>query len=278
MRGGRVPEHVRFATKIALARRMLTRAAQAGVAAAWATADEFYGGDKGMRRDLQARGMGYVLAVAKSHQVITCPAVGPQRGDQIAATLCAAAWNCYSAGDGAKGPRAYDWARVAITAPDDERVGHHALLIRRRRSDGELAFYRCFSPRPVGMPTLVRVAGTRWCVETCFKTSKNATDLDEHQVRRWDSWYRYTTLVMLAHAILTVIAARERARRPPGDNELIALTVNEVRRLFAKMVANATHTITHRLAWSRWRRLHQARAQSSHYRRRGHPNHRLIPT
>jgi SRSO17 transposase len=53
-------------------------------------------------------------------------------------------------------------------------------------------------------------------VETCFQTSKNAVGLDERQVRRWDFWYRHTTLVMLAHAILTVIAALERAR-PPAD-------------------------------------------------------------
>jgi SRSO17 transposase len=160
-----VPEQVRFATKIALARRMLTRAADAGVPAAWCTADEFYGGDRGLRRDLQARGAGYVLAVARNHRVTACQAIGPQRADQVAAVLGAPAWNCYSAGDGAKGPREYDWGWVAITPPADEQVGHHWLLIRRSLSDGELAFYRCWSPRPVGLPTLVRVAGTRWCVE-----------------------------------------------------------------------------------------------------------------
>jgi SRSO17 transposase len=46
-------------------------------------------------------------------------------------------------------------------------------------------------------------------VETCFQTGKTI-GLDEPQVRRWDSWYRHTTLVMLAHTILTVITARER--------------------------------------------------------------------
>ncbi len=75
---------------------------------------------------------------------------------------------------------------------------------------------------------------------------------------------------MLAHAVLTVIAARERARRPPNDTQgLIPLTVNEIRRLFAKLVTNPVHTIGHWLAWSRWRRQHQARAKTSHYRRRG---------
>jgi SRSO17 transposase len=273
-----VPEHVRFATKIALARRMLSRAADAGVPAAWATADEFYGGDRGLRRDLQARQTGYVLAVAKNHRVTTSTAIGPQRVDQVTAGLSRRAWNRYSAGDGAKGPRDYDWAWVAITPPDDEHAGHHWLLVRRRLSDGELAFYRCWSPRRVGLPTLIRVAGTRWRIETAFQTSKNATGLDEHQVRRWDSWYRHTTLVMLAHAILAVIAARERARHQHADTRLVPLSVNEIRRLFAKLTTNTVHTIGHWLAWSRWRRLHQARARTSHYSRRGHPDYRPAST
>jgi hypothetical protein len=94
------------------------------------------------------------------------------------------------------------------------------------------------------------VAGTRWRIETCFQTAKGAVGLDEHQVRRWDSWYRYTTLVMLAHAVLTVIAARERDRPRRSDRPLIPLTVKEIRHLFAKLINNTVHTISHWLAWS----------------------------
>jgi len=151
---------------------MLTRAADAGIPAAWATADEFYGGDRGLRRDLQTRCMGYVLAVARNHHVTTSPPLGPCRADHVAATLSHRAWNRYSAGEGAKGAREYDWAWVAITPPDDEQAGHHWLLIRRSLSDGELAFYRCWSPTPVALPTLVRVAGTRWSIECCFQTQR----------------------------------------------------------------------------------------------------------
>jgi SRSO17 transposase len=270
-----VPEQVRFATKIALARRMLTRALDANVPAAWATADEFYGGDRHLRRDLQARGVGYVLAVAKSHRVTARAVDGPIRADQLAATVPSRAWNRISAGDGAKGHRDYDWAWITITPPADEAAGQHTLLIRRRISDGELAFYRCWSPRPVPLRVLVAVAGTRWRIETCFQTSK-AIGLDEHQVRRWDSWYRHTTLVMLAHAILAVIAARERQHHT--DHELIPLTVPEIRRLFAKLIAHTIHTIDHWLAWSHWRRRHQARARTSHYRRRGQLAHQSAST
>jgi hypothetical protein len=133
----------------------------------------------------------------------------------------------------------------------------------------------------VALPALVRVAGTRWCVEACFRTAKGAVGLDEHQVRRGDSWYRFTTLVMLAHATLTVIAAREHNRRQPDDQPLIPLTVKEIRHLFAKLVSNTIHTVGHWLAWSTWRRRHQARATTSHYRRRcqlTHQQHlRTIP-
>jgi SRSO17 transposase len=245
-----VPDDVRFATKVTLGRRMLTRALDAGVPAAWATADEFYGGDQHLRRDLQTRGVGYVLAVAKSHRVTAHPVDGPVRADRLADALPARAWNRLSAGAGSKGERDYDRAWIAITAPAGETGGWHSLLVRRRISDGELAFYRCWSPQPVPLRVLVRVAGTRWNVETCFQTGKRI-GLDEPQVRRWDSWYRHVTLVMLVHAILTVITAREHERHTAaGDHTLIALTFNEIRRLFARFITTTTHTIGHWLHWS----------------------------
>jgi SRSO17 transposase len=265
-----VPDEVGFATKIELGRRMLTAAFDAGVPARWVSADEFYGGHRGLRYDLQARRVGYVLAVARNHRVTL--ATGVHRADEVAAGFSARAWHRYSAGPGAKGERDYDWAYLRIQADPGEPRRHHWLLVRRSLTDGELAFYRCFSPRPVSLTTLVTVAGTRWAVEECFQAAKGEVGLDQHQVRRWDPWHRYTTLVMLAHALLAVIAARTRTH-DQADHTLIPLTVNEIRHLFAKLITNTVRTITYWLAWSTWRRLHQARAKTSHYRRRGHPEH-----
>jgi SRSO17 transposase len=274
-----VPQRVGFATKITLARRMLARALDAGLSAAWATADEFYGGDRHLRSDLQTRGVGYVLAVAKNHRVIICAPLGPQRVDQITAELPRRCWNRRSAGDGSKGWRDYDWAWIRLVAPEAEAAagGEHHLLVRRHRSSGELAFYRCWSPAPVHLRDLVNVAGTRWSIETCFQTGKGL-GLDEHQVRRFDSWYRHITLVMLAHAILAVIAACERAQQQSVDQQMVPLSINEIRRLLAKLVINAVHSLDHWLGWSQWRRRHQKRAKTSHYRRRGHIEHRPAPT
>lgn len=96
------------------------------------------------------------------------------------------------------GQGTYDWAWVRIVPPADEATGQHWLLVRRRIRDGEFAFYRCWSPKPVTLATLARVPGTRWCVEECFRAGKDEAGLDQNQVRKWTSWYRYTTLAMLA--------------------------------------------------------------------------------
>jgi SRSO17 transposase len=111
-----------------------------------------------------------------------------------------------SAGDGAKGPRVYDWARVALTRPGWAGRGFW-LLVRRRLSDGELAYYACFGPARTSLAALVRVAGVRWAVEECFQTAKNHLGLDHYEVRRYDAWYRHVTLAMLAQGFLAVVRA-----------------------------------------------------------------------
>ena len=86
------------------------------------------------------------------------------------------------------------------------------------------------------LAVLVRVAGRRWTVEERFQAGKGLVGLDQHQVRRWRSWYRWTTLAMLAHAFLVVAALADRTRHPPPSG-LIPLTCNEIQHLFAALLA-----------------------------------------
>ena len=62
-----IPDQAGFVTKPALAQAMLTRALNAAVPAAWVTGDEVYGADPRLWAELEARGVGYVLAVACGH-------------------------------------------------------------------------------------------------------------------------------------------------------------------------------------------------------------------
>jgi SRSO17 transposase len=267
LRAAGIPAQVGFATKPHLATTMLARALDASVPAAWVTGDEVYGADPALRAELQARSIGYVLAVACDHPVWVGGA--SRRADAVAAGIPTRAWQCVSAGSGAKGHRRYDWAFIRLDhhgpAPGNQ-AGQHWLLLRRHQRTGELAFYHCWTPRPVSLATLVRVAGRRWTIEERFQTGKGLVGLDAHQVRRWRSWYRWATLAMLAHAFLVVAALVERTRHPSPAG-LIPVTCNEVQHLFAVLIAQPAGNLGHRLHWSVWRRRHQARARTCHYRR-----------
>jgi hypothetical protein len=157
----------------------------------------------------------YVLAVA-CDEMIAVPA-GPRRADALAVLVPAAGWQRLSCAGGSKGPRLYDSALIETASAD------RWLLARRSLRPGEkgdpgLAYFLCYSPRPVTLPELVAVAGARWAVEDCFAEAKNETGLDHYQVRRYRAWYRHITLSMLAHAFLAVTARGRRPEPcPPGS-------------------------------------------------------------
>jgi SRSO17 transposase len=218
-RAARVPEQVGFRTKPELAQLMLARALDAGVPAAWVTADEVYGGSPTLRGWLEGRGVWHVLAVKCTEllevQAVDAPAGARASAAQLAAAVPAAQWIACSAGHGAKGRRLYDWTRVALAAPAAVGMARW-LLVRRSRSDGELAFYACYGPAATPLVGLVRVAGTRWAVEEGFEQAKGEVGLDHYEVRKWPGWYRHVTLALLAHAFLVVTRSQasgpERAR------------------------------------------------------------------
>jgi hypothetical protein len=186
------------------------------VLAVWVAGDEVYGADPRLRAELERRGIGYVLAMACDHRVVA--AGDTYRADALLGRVPARAWQFVSAGRGAKGHRLYDWAFIRLDDGDSSpggQAGQRWLLVRRNLKTRELAFYHCWTPGPVALATLVRVAGRRWTIEERFQTGKGLCGLDSHQVRRWRSWYRWVTLAMFAHAFLVVAALTEHTRHLP---------------------------------------------------------------
>ncbi len=205
-RAAGIPDEVAFATKPKLAQAMLERALDAGVPAAWVTADSIYGEVKYLRVWLETRPIGYVLAVSGKDTV-----VGPDwRQRRIAAYLAdppADGWRRLSAGAGAKGPRWYDWVRLPLIAPLVDGWQRWVLLRRSVTAPDELTAYVCFAPDGATLAELVRVAGSRWTVEICFEAAKQEVGLAEYEVRSWTGWHRHVTLACLAHAFLTSLRA-----------------------------------------------------------------------
>ena len=214
-RAAAIPDEVEFATKPQQAQAMLERAVVAGVPFSWFTADEAYGQNPALRNWLEQQDICYVMATRRDEQVAsglhTSTAV-----EQLIAKVPAGAWARMSCGDGAHGPRRYDWARLPIRRPFAH--GRHGWVLARRSitDSTEIAYYLCFGRRGTRLRELVRVAGTRWAVEESFQTTKNEVGLDQYQVRRYDAWYAHITLVMTAAAFLVATRAHEAAKGEPA--------------------------------------------------------------
>src|SRR5215217_8958057 len=177
---------------------MLDWALEAGVPFAWVSGDCVYGADHRIRRRLEARQRGYVLAVTAKQRLGFIPVT------RWLAKVAPEGWHRLSAGDGAKGPRLYDWAYLpqGAAAPGWCR----GLLIRRSPTKPEdVVYYLTHAPEGSTLAQLARVAGTRWTIESCFEAAKSEVGLDQYEVRSWTGWHRHVTLAMLALAFLTVV-------------------------------------------------------------------------
>ena len=202
------------------------------------------------------------------------------RADQAIGLVEPRGWNRRSCGNGSKGRRLYDWAWIATACPR-----HHLLIRRNISAPSELAFYIAYVPdRYVcSLTDLIKVAGSRWAIEEDFQDAKQAVGLDGTQVRGYRAWKRHTALALAAYTLLAVASALAKAAHPlpvlpddpdrqaPADCGMTALTVPEIQRLLATASAQripAIQDIEFHLAWSNWRRRHQARARWHHYRTR----------
>lgn len=206
-----IPQGRVHRTKPQLALEMVAGALDGGVLARWVVADEVYGSDGKLRRGLEARGQAYVLAVRSNEKPTTWPpygAPGQVAVAELVARVPAEAWQRHSCGEGAQGPRLYDWAYVPLR-PALREGWVHAVLIRRhllRKED--LAYYLVYAPVHWPLEESVRAAGARWSIEEVFKLAKGQVGLDHYEVRSWQGWYRHITLALVALAVLAVGSAK----------------------------------------------------------------------
>ena len=208
-RKAQVPEDVAFATKPAIARDLIASALDAGVPCAWVLADALYGSDSRLRGMLEARGQAYVLAVRSNHHLrfMTQEGLVETNPKTLANDLEDMDWHSHTAGEGSKGPRLYDWARINLHWSRDPQWERWLLIRRSRRDPSKLAYYLTFCPAGTSLAELAGVAGLRWTVEECFQRAKDDLGLDHCEARSWHGWHRHMTLVMAAAAFLAKLAA-----------------------------------------------------------------------
>ena len=128
-------------------------------------------------------------------------------------------WTTCAAGEGTKGIRLYDWARIALPWPAGDGFERWVLIRRSRKDPDERAYYLVFAPAGTSLAELAGAAGLRWTIEECFQRGKEELGLDHCEARSWHGWHRHMTLCMVALAYLTRLAALLRQSAGSKANE-----------------------------------------------------------
>lgn len=212
-RKAHVPDERTFATKIELARRLVARALHLGAPVGWVVADSVYGADSRFRGWLEGQGLRYVLGVTA--QYLVWNGREHQPAGEMACALPASAWKRHSAGAGVQGPRWFEWALRRVQTGHDASWGRWVLF--RRDAGGDVCAYLVAAPAGTPLSQMVRAAGARWAIETCFEQAKQEVGLGDYEVRSWHGWYRHITLALAALAFLVVM--RHEARTPEPDKK-----------------------------------------------------------
>jgi SRSO17 transposase len=236
-----VPEEVGMRTKPELAKEMLRRAlVDGGVKASWVVADCVYGDSRRLGMFLEEREQPYVLAISGKahvwsgfyqHRVSTLLDALREGELQPGETKEEEGWKRLSAGEGSKGPRLYDWLRLALNPPMQEGFERWLLVRRSIEEPEDLSAYTLFCAEGTTLEALAKVAGSRWRVEMGFEEAKGEVGLAHYEVRSWDGWYRHITLSLFAHAFLASIRAegidiepsqKGALHKPKGADSLLA--------------------------------------------------------
>jgi len=232
-----VPEEITFKTKPALGWEMIQAVRQAGsLRSRWLTCDEAFGRDTVFLDQVAGIGLWYYAEVPHdtrgwvqrpaievppwsgqgrkpSRQQLVAGEPAAQEVGQIAASLPGEAWSRHTIKEGSKGPLVADFAALRVVAVRQGLPGPEVwLVLRRHVSNGELKTYLSNAPADTPLPTLVRLSGMRWPIETCFEGGKQHLGMGDYEVRSWRGWHHHMTLCILDHFFLVRLQLRFKKR------------------------------------------------------------------
>jgi SRSO17 transposase len=228
-----IPEAVRFQTKWQMALELIDAARGWGLRCGVVLADAGYGETTDFRQGLENRQLRYAVGIPSTVRVWTRPPrlrKAPGRGrrttvyqygeqrpcavGEVAAKV--RGWKHVRWREGSKGwleSRFYA-ARVQPAHGFDEGdPPHKEVWLLLEWPPGEKAptkFFLCDLPASYTLRRLVRVVKSRWKIEQDYQQLKEELGLDHYEGRNWTGWHHHVTLVMLAHAFLTLEMLRSK--------------------------------------------------------------------
>jgi SRSO17 transposase len=142
---------------------------------------------------------------------------GTQRPTSVrAAALAAKGWKRVRWREGTKGWLESRFLAMRVQASHgftDGQPPHKEvwLLVEWPEGEAEPTKYSlCDLPASYSLRRLVRVAKCRWKIEQDYHQLKEELGLDHYEGRSWAGWHHHVTLVMVAHAFLTLETLRNK--------------------------------------------------------------------
>jgi SRSO17 transposase len=216
----RVPPEITFQTKPQIAAALVARST---VHFDWVTADEEFGRDGGFLDTLESRNQRYLVEVPADTTVWPDKPLRQTPDElvwqvrQLARTIPAKAWRVIQLREGAKGPLAFEFARLRVWSVRHRHAGPQVWLLIRRSLEPvpEVKYYISNAEPDVPLETMALVTGSRWPVEEFFEDAKGKLGMAHYEARSWTSWHHHMSLVALAH--LYVMQVRRDLKRKTSD-------------------------------------------------------------
>jgi SRSO17 transposase len=216
----RVPPEVTFQTKPQIAATLLARSS---VRFDWVIADEEFGRDGKLLDALESRDQRYLMEVPAnttvwlSEPMCQTPDAFVWRVDLLAKGLPATAWHVIKLREGAKGPLAFEFARVRVWSVRHRHAGPPLWLLIRRSLERvpEVKYYLSNAGIKTPLETMALVTGSRCRIEELLEDGKSHLGMAQYEARSWTSWHHHMSLVALAHLYVTQ-TRRELGRKVPG--------------------------------------------------------------
>jgi SRSO17 transposase len=223
-----VPDGVEFRTKPQMALAMVDRALANGIRVKAWTFDEFYGRDREFLDGLEQRAQAFVAEIPVNfHGWLEKPRishVGPKRQRrtkhprvvrrrpscevrnlvQYSPVFRRQTWQRYRVKDTHKGAEVWEVKWAMFWRKDGRGLPgrRHCLIVARNVLTQEVKYFlsnRLPGEAGFSLRSLLRIAFSRWSVESCFREAKEELGLDHYEVRGWRCIHRHFYITQLSH-------------------------------------------------------------------------------
>jgi SRSO17 transposase len=199
----RIPEAA-FASRTALAIRMLGRTIDSGIPMSWVSASELADAGPALHNWLTCRQISHVVEIRGSAPLLY------ERGARLARATArdllsqspARQWQQLR-------PPECLWSKVLLRTDPNRGTAVWLVVQRERARDSRQSrYYLAAGPADASLHELVRVARSTLGVKTALARAKDRVGLDHYEARRYEAWYRHVTLAMFADALLEAHSPR----------------------------------------------------------------------